>query len=161
VSAIAQTDWLLYLRPSVGSRPTVKVCSPNATASPELSKAARDPRLLASHAAIDRLSVLPQGWDSHNSPRPSPFAVERARQLLEDAFGATSKTTGWQAPYISASEEGEIALEWWNGQKNLTIYVGPQHSTFLKSWGPHIVDEMTDGVLTDNWDPALWAWLFG
>jgi hypothetical protein len=159
MSAIAQQPWLPYVRPSVGTRPTVKMSSPAAVL-PELSRAAKEPRLLPSHFVIDQLAALPDDWDSHGSPSPIPDAVERARQLLEDAYRATSQTTGWQSPYISATEEGEIVFEWWNGARKLTIYVGPQHSTFLKSWGPHIVNDMVDGLLTQNWDPQLWTWLF-
>ena len=86
--------------------------------------------------------------------------MERARQFLEDAFRDTTASAGWQSPYISTSEDGEIALEWWNGVRKLTIYVGAEQSTFLKSWGPHIVNEMEDGVLAQTWDPLLWVWLF-
>ena len=126
----------------------------------ESSRPAKDPKLTASHLHIDRLAALPEDWDGHGSAKPNEHAVERARQFLEDAFRTTA-TVGWQTPYISASEDGEIVLEWWNGVRKLTIYVGAKQSTFLKSWGPHIVDDMEDGVLAQTWDPMLWEWLFG
>jgi hypothetical protein len=106
------------------------------------------------------LAALPRNWDGHDSPRPNPLAVERARQLLKEGFEEADSTIGWQSPYVSASEDGDVVFEWWNGDKKLTIYVGPEGSTFLKSWGPHVVNEMMDGVLMGNWDPSHWAWLF-
>jgi hypothetical protein len=159
MSAIAQTNWLNYLRPSIGGRPTVKMFAPAAVPPGELSRPAKDPRLLASHSQIDALAAMPSNWDGHGSAKPNGHAVERARQLLEDAFRDTINTVGWQTPYISASEDGEIVFEWWNGARKLTIYVGSESSTFLKSWGPHVVNEMEDGVLIQNWDPSLWMWL--
>ena len=162
MSAITQEDWLQYLRPSVGGRPTaatVKVYRP-VSETEEPSRLAKDPRLTASHMQIDRVAVLSKDWDGHGSAKPNEQAVERARQLLEDAFRDTTTTVGWQSPYISASEDGEIIFEWWNGVRKLTIYVGTEQSTFLKSWGPHIVNEMEDGVLAQTWDPALCVWLF-
>lgn len=107
------------------------------------------------------MAALPEDWDGHCSARPNEHAVERARQLLEDVFRESTVAVGWQSPYISASEDGEIVFEWWNGVRKLTIYVGVEESTYLKSWGPHIVDEMEDGVLIQSWDPSLWIWLLG
>lgn len=160
MSVIAQTSaWLPYVRPSSRAWPT-KLSVPPTLRAPELSISARDPRLSQLHGVLDRLAVLTNNWDGHGSPRPSAASLERARQFLEDAFRVTTETTGWQTPHISASEEGEIVFEWWNGMRKLTIYVGDEHCSFLKSWGPHVVDDMIDGVLQGNWDPALWAWLF-
>jgi hypothetical protein len=109
---------------------------------------------------IDQIAALPSNWDGHGSASPDPFAIERARQLIEEAFQETAATIGWQAPYISPSEDGEIVFEWWNGGRKLTIYVGPESSTYIKSWGPHVVNDMEDGEIEENWDPALWVWLF-
>ena len=159
MSAITQTAWLPYLRPSFESRPT-KVSTPVPKTASESSRPAKDPRLTASHLRIDRLASLPEDWDGHGSAKPNEHAVERARQFLEDAFRDTSATVGWQSPYISASEDGEIVFEWWNGVRKLTIYVGVEQSAFLKSWGSRIVEDMEDGVLAQTWDPLLWAWLF-
>jgi hypothetical protein len=125
------------------------------------STPAKNPRLTTSHLQIDQVASLPINWDGHGSAKPNEYAVEKARQLLEDAYREANATIGWQSPYISASEDGEIIFEWWNGVRKLTIYVGAEQSTFLKSWGPHIVDEMEDGILPQSWDPALWVWLFG
>jgi len=159
MSVIAHTNfWSPYVTPSFGGRPTENISSLDAWNFDTLSVPAREPRLFASHATIDRLASLSRDWDTYGSVTPHPIAVERSRQLLEEAFRAAA--VGWQAPHISASEEGEIVLEWWNGPRKLTIYVGPEVTTFLKSWGPHVIDDMADGVLAQNWDPELWAWLF-
>jgi len=161
MSVITAPSYYPYVRPSVRDRPTVTALTVDLSrAAKDLSRAAKDPRLAASHLLIDQISALPENWDGHGSTTPNQFAVERARQLVEDAFLDTA-TTGWQSPYISASEDGDIVFEWWNGALKLTIYVGPERSTYLKSWGPHVVNDMEDGELAQNWDPGLWLWLFG
>lgn len=160
MSVVAQTSaWRPYVTPSNRAWPT-KVSLPPALRNPVVSLPARDPHLTQSHASLDRLAALRDNWDGHGSRRPTAASLERARQLLEDAFRITNETTGWQAPHISASEDGEIVFEWWNGSRKVTIYVGDEQSSFLKSWGPHVVDEMSDGLLVENWDPGLWVWLF-
>ena len=160
MSAIAHQEWLPYLQPTFGSRPTISESTPVQDAV-ESSRSARDPKLTVSHLQIDSVAILPENWDGHGSARPNEHAVERARQLLEDAFRESTATGWWQSPHISASEDGEIVFEWWNGVRKLTIYVGAEQSTFLKSWGPHVVEDMEDGVLTQTWDPSLSVWLFG
>jgi hypothetical protein len=126
----------------------------------ELSSVGRELSLFALHEQLDRIASLPANWDGRRSARPNQAAVENARQLLEDTYRQTARTISWQSPYLSSSEDGEIVLEWWNGIRKLTIYVGPDQSTYIKSWGPHLLDEMEDGVLPADWIPLLWTWLF-
>jgi hypothetical protein len=80
--------------------------------------------------------------------------------LVDDAYRAIASLIVWQDPHTSASEDGEIVLEWWHGIKRLTVYVGPHQSSYVKSWGPHLVNEMEDGLLPEDWVVSLWAWLF-
>jgi hypothetical protein len=112
------------------------------------------------HEQLDRIASLPANWDQHGSARPDQTAVANARQLLEDAYRQIARTTAWQSQHMSASEDGEVALEWWNGIRKLTVYVGRDQSIYVKSWGPHLIDEMEDGVLPDSWISLLWSWLF-
>lgn len=157
--AIANDQWLQYTRASSSTRPSgqgweTAVHDRAAT----ISASAQEPRLIGSHAQLDRLALLADDWDGNGSSRPNSLAIARARQFLEDSFYGT-KAVGWLDPFISASEDGEVVFEWWNGQRKLTIYIGPALTTFLKSWGPNIVADMEDGSLACSWDPVLWAWL--
>ena len=163
MSTVAQLDWLPYLRPSFGSRPTAKVIDfspPSKVISGEPSRPAKEPKLFALHTQIDRIAALPDDWDGHSSVRPHPTSVENGRQFLEEAYRQTILTAGWQSPHISASEDGELVFEWWSGNRKLTAYVGPQEATYIKSWGPHILNDMEDGVLQGENFPSLWLWLY-
>jgi hypothetical protein len=134
------------------------------------SVSAKDPALLGLHERFDQVAKLKDNWDGHGSSRPDAFSVWNARQFLEDVYRQTivatatqtqeQVTPSWQAPHISASEDGEIVFEWWNGSRKLTIYVGAQELTYVKSWGPHVLNDMEDGVIPDNGIPLLWGWLF-
>ena len=60
-------------------------------------------------------------------------------------------------------EPGTVALESWNGEQVLTIFVNDDGTMdYLKAWGPNIWDEMSDGFITDGhimFD--LWQWWLG
>ncbi|MGH7864893.1 MAG: hypothetical protein ACREQB_07885 [Candidatus Binataceae bacterium] len=132
---------------------------------------AKDPALLGLHERLDQVAKLKDNWDGHGSSHPDVLSVWTARQFLEDVYRqiivATARQTqedvtpSWQAPHISASEDGEIVFEWWNGNRKLTIYVGPLELTYIKSWGPHVLNDMEDGVIRDGGISSLWGWLFG
>ena len=156
---ITQSGWLRpYATQSFGQRGTTNISLLWPTTQPA-SRAAREPRLALAHAELDHLASLPEDWDSYGSAKPQQVAIERARQLLEDAFRSAVADT-WQSPLISANEDGEVVLEWWNRERKLTIFVGSDAMTFLRSWGINIIDEMEDGDLPQTWDSTHWTWLF-
>lgn len=159
MSTIAERAWLPYLH----ARPTAQVirfAPPPDAVSAETSMAAREPNLFPLHEQLNRIGLLQRNWDGYGSARPDQTAIESTRQLIEGAYRSIAPLIGWQNPHASASEDGEIVLEWSHGIKRLTIYVGPHQSTYVKSWGPHLVNEMEDGPLPDDWVVSLWAWLF-
>lgn len=156
--ALPSEKWGSYLKPSVPTHRPTRV--KNDTLLLVNSNAANNPRLALLHSRIDSISTLPKNWDGHGSAKPNSNAIERARQLLEDVYSFTKATdAGWRNPHISASEEGEIVFEWESGVRQLTVYIGPSDSMYLKSWGPHIENDMEDGKLPHGWEPSLWAWL--
>jgi hypothetical protein len=158
---VAELDWLQYVQPSSGTRPTAIAVSfplPPDTVSGK-SSAAREPRLFALHDQLNRIATLPTNWDGRRSARPERATVEHARQFLDETFRQTVNTVGWLNPFLSVSEDGEIVFEWWNGIRKLTVYVGQNQCTYVKSWGPHLLNDMDDGELPDNWTSSLWTWL--
>lgn len=162
ITIAAEVGWRDYLRRSFGSRPTAKVrhfAPPSNAISGELSRVAKEPTLFALHDQLDRVALLPNDWDGHGSVRPDALAIENSRQFLEEAYRQSEAAEGWQAPHISSSEDGEIVFEWWNGNRKLTVYVGPRERTYIKSWGPHVMNDMDDGALPEDGISSLWTWL--
>jgi len=110
---------------------------------------------------INALRELPQGWNSYDAAAPNPEAISHAilwvRQIALDASLASLR---WSEPHVSADAEGDVVLEWWQGDKKLTIYVSADSVHFVKVWGPNIVDDMADGqVSSEIKRRALWRWL--
>lgn len=129
--------------------------------------AAKDPLIYQLHQRLDEIAKLPENWDGYGSLPPDGSAVANARQFLEDLFQQTVAEiedrgpAHWQPPHISASEHGEIVFEWWSGDRKLTVYIGREQPTYIKSWGPHVVNDMEDGMIYEGDVYSLWAWLFG
>jgi hypothetical protein len=51
-------------------------------------------------------------------------------------------------PHLTLSPHGELVAEWWGAdEKKLTFYLSPSEKYYLRSWGPHIDEQMQDGDL--------------
>jgi hypothetical protein len=70
--------------------------------------------------------------------------------------------TPWRKPLVTHGGDSLVTLEWWHGQRKLTIDIEFDHRiSYTKVWGPDIYCEMDDGFAVDL-EPevqALWAWL--
>lgn len=119
--------------------------------------------LSPTYSAIGRLSQLNDDWDGCGSTKPNPAAIQRAMTMLEGFYRTASVAGGapyqWVAPHISASEDGEVVMEWWSGAHKLTVYVGETSAQYLKVWGTNITTQMADGAIEGNQFQGLWLWL--
>jgi hypothetical protein len=50
-------------------------------------------------------------------------------------------------PFVTASPQGEVVLEWWNAWRKITVYVGESSRDYVQVWGPDIDKQMNDGEL--------------
>lgn len=115
---------------------------------------------LPSNQTLAELAQLQDNWDGRGSLRPSIKSISNARnllQLVERKF-RDSDSFIFVNPFISAGAEGEVVFEWWRGVRKLTLYVYDEDIEYLKSWGPHMLNDMDDGVLDGNIE-ELWLWL--
>jgi len=62
-------------------------------------------------------------------------------------------------PHISINADDELCLEWWRNEKKLTIYGSAPY--ILKSWGPHIENDMEDVEPIAEDIKAAFDWLYG
>lgn len=111
-------------------------------------------------ARLERVSALPANWDGAGSSPPSELSVLRASELIASVYSSTFRDPdSWTSPNVTASERGEVMLEWWRRERKLTLYVGDAKSHYIKVWGHRVDDEMEDGVfVADNFE-RLWRWL--
>ncbi|MAK47791.1 hypothetical protein [Marinobacter sp.] len=111
-------------------------------------------------AKIRELSKLPENWDDRGSAKPSKEAISQALSALEE-FHAVIRNTNqsWAAPHISATEDGEVTMEWWSDSRKLSIYIDEANVDFIKVWGSNINNEMEDGEVRCGTFYELWTWL--
>jgi hypothetical protein len=110
---------------------------------------------------LDELLVLAANWDGRGSAAPSPQAIRSARDWLRFlSRAAESSGTPWSPPHISASEDGAVTFEWWQGERKVTLYFSDRAPEYLKVWGPHIFEQMESGNLRSSESYRdLWSWL--
>lgn len=117
--------------------------------------------LLPAFNKIYNLLALPDGWNGYDGCAPAYDAVEYAHRwiylLYHEVISSGQK---WLDPNITASGEGEVVFEWWQGFKKLTVYVGNQRAEYVKVWGPDINTDMEDGQAdSPDMRGLLWKWL--
>jgi hypothetical protein len=110
---------------------------------------------------LKELSTWPEGWNGYDALAPKQEAIQYASQWIERLYREIiDLPLDWLEPNVTASAEGEVAFEWRQGTKNLTIYIGNQSAEYGKDWGTDINTEMEDGPAESPIiRRALWKWL--
>jgi hypothetical protein len=113
-------------------------------------------------AAVDLLhkQLLPVTSDmqglpaylAHTFPDWEPVTastVAAARKLVVQLSHALVKAQGvWRSPHVASDGEGAITLEWWHGDRSLTLYVREQgNPAYLLAWGTDMWNQMESGEL--------------
>jgi hypothetical protein len=116
--------------------------------------------LILSMKGLNSLRNLPENWDGYGSLKPNQHAIYKASSLLGEMYRQINFAhLPWKSPHFSATENGDILLEWWDKNHKLSLYVGPRKSDFIKVWGPDIENEMEEGRFIASNVIPLWDWL--
>jgi hypothetical protein len=121
----------------------------------------------AAEANLKRVAKRDDNWDGNGSLSPIPECIEEAQRFLREMFESARQShhasVQWMAPTINSNEIGEIVLEWWHKERDITIFIRKNKSiTFLKTWGTHIYDDMQEGIIFNMDDiKTLSEWLRG
>jgi len=117
--------------------------------------------ILPTLAEIYALLTWPDGWNGYDAYAPKYDAVQYACYWIGMLYlEIVDSHLNWFEPNVTASAEGEVLLEWRQGPKSLTIYVGNQGTEYVKDWGADINTEMEDGSAdSPSMRRALWKWL--
>ena len=101
-----------------------------------------------------------EDWDNNGSAKPNAEAIANAEARLPELYRICTSVGVWRDPHISASEDGEIVFEWWNGQRKVTLYFLPEAMEVIRSWGTNIDTEMDERPVPSlDRFLAVWAWL--
>lgn len=116
--------------------------------------------LRAEKRQLENLAVLGENWDGNGSAAPLRSAINKVSEEMPALYQAVStEPHRWAEPHITASESGEIVLEWWHGRRKVTLYISDSSVEYIKV-GSIDIDEMESGPLSSPRDfIAVWAWL--
>jgi hypothetical protein len=130
------------------------------TFSVELEAAPRESLAEAINRILDLLTWS-EGWNGYEVDAPNPQAVDRAIPWIVKMYtDALATGEEWHNTHVTADEDGDVMLEWWNNGKGLTIYVSEEDTTYLKASGTSMTNDMEDGeATTSEVRRRLWAWL--
>lgn len=92
---------------------------------------------------LNKIASLAQG----SSRVPTQAAVELSSEWLRNICKRAVKLGGWRRPHISSTEAGEVVFEWWNRNRNLTLYFSAEGAEYIEVWGPDMDNEMVSGPL--------------
>jgi hypothetical protein len=117
-------------------------------------------RLAERFAALEKLN---DNWDGNGSVAPAAAVIHNAREVMALLqASALARNLPWVEPHIGANERGQIVLEWWQGDRTLTLFVrSPNQVDYLRAWGVDISKEMEDGGVSQVSEfIALSHWLY-
>jgi hypothetical protein len=108
--------------------------------------------LVAGRAALARLRV---------SNPALTMAITRAEWWLSNVGDyLTFSANALSSPHVTASADGEIVFEWWNGTRKLTWYITTDGVDFIQVSGSNIFTDMSDGSLLSLRQAFMqWKWL--
>lgn len=54
-------------------------------------------------------------------------------------------------PSIAFDEyQSEVRVAWYNREKTLTLFFGENEASYLKAWGPSVINDMEDGNIESS-----------
>lgn len=119
--------------------------------------------LTYTYQKLARMLSWQEDWDSEGSAKPNVYSILKAKRWIgQMRADATDTGKGWEEPHTAPDENGDIAFEWWCGDRNLVVYVSPDTVYYLQAWGPDIESQMMDGEIKSAEDnKKSWLWLMG
>lgn len=118
------------------------------------------PNIMEDLDRITALTHIDTNWDDAEGESPSAATIGTAQSLLTSlAALVAGEHSPWIHPHISASPFGDVIFEWWNGDKQLSIYVSGDEAEYIQTWGHGESVEMDDGDATsDENRRKFWSW---
>lgn len=119
-----------------------------------------DPNIVEDLDRITALRHIASDWDGAAGEAPSAATIGTAQSVLTSlAALVAGEHLSWAHPHISASPFGDVIFEWWNGDKQLSIYVSGNEAEYIQTWGEGESVEMEDGDATsDENRRGFWSW---
>ncbi len=109
---------------------------------------------------LRELKQRPENWDGYGSLPANSESVARAAAIVETMINQAEQAGfSWVDPHVGLNESGHVLFEWWHGEKALALYIRPDTTDYVKSWGPNMETEMEADALSAEDFPRFWYWL--
>lgn len=125
-------------------------CDPTAEKPATDLGSSRDTTGAVTQASLNALRVWPR---EAGEEAPSSAAIIKAMRWVAE-LRATVAPASWQEPAVTASESGEVVLEWWKRGRRVTVYILEGVTEVIRSWGPSVNADM-DVVACDEPDTLV------
>ncbi len=119
--------------------------------------------ILPTFAALNALRDWGDNWNGYGASAPTQGAIKNARHWITMLYiEVLESPRHWIAPNVTADSGGEVVLGWWQGQRELSVYVKDDGAEYIKVWGTSVTSDMTEGNAESAADRReLWQWLTG
>lgn len=109
---------------------------------------------------LNRLRSVPENWNGYNVDAPRPESIDFALRWVQSIYSVLFEAkVSIRPPHVTANESGHPVLEWRTQKRDLVLYLDPKEVMVLKVWGPSMLDEMEDVILTSPEEfLPVWQW---
>jgi len=109
---------------------------------------------------IDSLNSWSENWDGNNSAKPKINSIKKAKIWGERIYVmAVENEYEWRKPFVSGDEEGNVVLEWWYKDRNLTLDISGDEVIFSETKNADSSPKITTGILTHPATASKLKWL--
>ena len=109
---------------------------------------------------IDLLVSWSKNWDGNNAAKPRINSIKNAKLWGKQIYTLAVKNEyEWRKPFISADEEGNVVLEWWYKDRNLTLDISANEVFFSETRNADSSPKITTGILTHSSIASKLKWL--
>ncbi|MDE3015727.1 MAG: hypothetical protein KGI29_02240 [Pseudomonadota bacterium] len=115
------------------------------------------------HQFIDEINLLhswTRNWDGNGSAKPKSVSIKNAKNWGRKIYSLVAQHDyEWRKPFISTDEEGDLVLEWWYKDRNLTLDISGNEVIFSETRNADNSPKITTGILTNTALPSKLRWL--
>lgn len=109
---------------------------------------------------IDSLLDFEANWDGYESAKPCAEAIKNAKIWAKPIFEfVINKGWDWHQPFISTDEWGDVVLEFWYQDRNLTLDISSNEVTFFETRDADKNPIIVSGILEKSQLESKLKWL--
>ena len=109
---------------------------------------------------IHSLYSRQENWDGNGSEKPKSESIEHAKKWgAQICAWIINNDYEWRIPFISSDEQGDVVLEWWYQDRNLTLDISGNEVAFSEVRQADSSPHITNGMLKHSDIAPKLTWL--